>query len=98
MSETGPNCYECKWRRGLLGLGDSCSRCVHPCVRPEPSLKDWPAVMAAATSGAYKESARRLGISADPVGLRGGWFLWPVNFDPAWLLTCTGFEHRRGIR
>ena len=25
-------------------------------------------------------------------GIRRGWFTWPVNFDPAWLISCNGFE------
>lgn len=25
-------------------------------------------------------------------GYDSGWFNWPVNFDPAWLLTCDGFS------
>ncbi len=26
------------------------------------------------------------------VGIRGGWFHHPYNFDPTWLLECDGFE------
>jgi len=25
-------------------------------------------------------------------GIRRGWFLWPFDFDPVWLITCDGFE------
>lgn len=24
-------------------------------------------------------------------GIKKGWFQWPYNFDPTWLLTCDGF-------
>lgn len=23
---------------------------------------------------------------------RNGWFMWPYNFDPLWLLSCDGFH------
>jgi len=25
-------------------------------------------------------------------GRRMGWFLWPLNFDPTWLVSCDGFD------
>ena len=25
-------------------------------------------------------------------GKRRGWFMWPLNFDPTWLLECDGFS------
>jgi len=30
-------------------------------------------------------------VTATIHGIRQGWFYWPVNFDPTWLLTCDGF-------
>ena len=34
---------------------------------------------------------RTLTIVADNHGIRMGWFLWPLNFDPVWLEACNGF-------
>jgi hypothetical protein len=25
-------------------------------------------------------------------GIKSGWFNWPLNFDPTWLLECDGFS------
>ena len=25
-------------------------------------------------------------------GIRNGWFMWPLNYDPTWLLECDGFS------
>ena len=33
-----------------------------------------------------------LNIIGDPHGIRSGWFLWPLNFDPTWLKNCNGFK------
>ena len=32
-----------------------------------------------------------LHIKGDPMGIRGGWFSWPGDFDPIWLDACDGF-------
>jgi len=24
--------------------------------------------------------------------IQRGWFIWPFDFDPLWLISCTGFE------
>lgn len=40
------------------------------------------------------EQAKKLQIQAEPHGIRMGWFMWPVNFDPVWLKHCLGFKER----
>ena len=27
-------------------------------------------------------------------GIKSGWFMWPWNFDPTWLISCNGFKKR----
>lgn len=31
-------------------------------------------------------------VVGDETGINGGWFFWPFNFDPQWLLKCDGFK------
>ena len=31
-------------------------------------------------------------VEGDSYGKRSGWFVWPYNFDPVWLLQCSGFK------
>lgn len=31
-------------------------------------------------------------VAGNPHGIRRGWFLWPVNYDPVWLISCSGFS------
>jgi hypothetical protein len=33
-----------------------------------------------------------IGVKGDPWGIAHGWFNWPWNFDPTWLLNCDGYE------
>ena len=27
-------------------------------------------------------------------GIKHGWFMWPLNFDPTWLISCDGFSDK----
>lgn len=31
-------------------------------------------------------------VRGDKHGVRMGWFLWPLIFDPTWLISCDGFQ------
>ncbi len=31
-------------------------------------------------------------VSGNRIGIQGGWFMWPANFDPTWLVSCDGFK------
>ena len=81
-----PNCYECKHRRSVPG--DAHSECVNPRISETDRLVTGFALMAGQRSSAMK----RLNVSANPHGIKRGWFYWPLNFDPVWLDTCDGFE------
>ena len=35
-----------------------------------------------------------LKIKGDVIGIESGWFDWPYNFDPVWLIQCNGFKKR----
>jgi len=49
------------------------------------------AAMASAFHEGPEEAAAALNIRAAEQGIRRGWFIWPVNFDPVWLESCDGF-------
>ena len=84
--KNGPDCYSCQYRGEVPGDAHSC--CHHPSVKqdsnPFGALVDM-------LAGKNMAAAAQLGITGDPHGLRRGWFLWPANFDPVWLLSCNGF-------
>ena len=31
-------------------------------------------------------------VKGNEVGIKRGWFTWPWNFDPVWLIECNGFK------
>ena len=77
------NCYKCEYRGTVPGDTHSC--CKYP--GNETGMLDF-------FSKKSAENATILNIQADPHGVRSGWFIWPINFDPIWLLNCDGFKER----
>ena len=92
-----PNCYRCSYRGDLPG---SChSSCKHPDSGSGDAAGRIFAIFASvgrhAPVGNYN-GIIKLNISGDFHGIRNGWFNWPYNFDPVWLLTCDGFKEKKG--
>jgi hypothetical protein len=77
-----PNCYKCIHRGTVPGDAHSC------CKYPGNKTGMFDMFIQPANN------AEKLNIKADPHGVRNGWFMWPVNFDPVWLLNCDGFEEK----
>lgn len=74
------NCYDCQYRGNVPG---SChSSCDHPSVG-DPVDK----IMGLLTGGTKND----LNIRGNVHGIRSGWFMWPLDFDPVWLENCDGF-------
>jgi hypothetical protein len=76
---TKPNCYECTHRGDVPGSAHSC--CNHPKIESQ--------VIAAIT---FMMGYSDLDIRGNAHGIKSGWFMWPINFDPVWLENCSGFE------
>ena len=34
-------------------------------------------------------------VEGDKTGIKNGWFMWPLNFDPTWLISCNGFSDKK---
>lgn len=81
---SSPNCYKCEYRRQVPGSAHS--RCVHP--RIESNVDNVFAVLLSTSIG---KAVNALNIKAVRHGIIKGWFMWPVDFDPVWLVSCNGF-------
>lgn len=96
-------CYRCVHRRDVPGSAHSA--CVHP-VTDETRRSQFMQLaglvgkrggaqltaMAQECGEGPQRAADTLHIQANFHGIRNGWFIWPVNFDPVWLERCDGFE------
>lgn len=88
---TKPHCHKCTHRRSLPG--NSHSACAHPKAMEVKSVAGSVWALAAAFGGPPVNPGI-LGVIGDEHGIRRGWFGWPFNFDPTWLLACDGFEEK----
>ncbi len=86
-----PDCYKCKWRRQLFG--DRHSRCAHPAF---PFMENTMAYSLLSVLGKLAGQAQyesnECRVIGHPNGIRNNWFNHPFNFDPVWLISCTGFS------
>lgn len=85
MSDNRPNCYNCVWRQSIPG--NAHSACGHPDADPIGLI-----AIEARGRADYKAGLTVVGA---PHGIKNGWFLWPINFDPVWLNECNGFEEAK---
>lgn len=91
------NCYECEFQGELMGSAHS--RCNHPaaCKAGKDPLMEAMSILASVGRVGPTinvDAAAELGIIANPTGVKRGWFNWPYNFDPVWLLSCNGFKQK----
>ena len=83
-------CHECQYRGTVPGDAHSC--CKHPKIEDNP-LGELMAILGYSI-GDSASAAEELNIRANPHGVKMGWFMWPVNFDPIWLENCDGFKEK----
>lgn len=90
-----PLCYRCIYRRDVPGSAHS--GCVHPKAGGnDPGLSALAILASVGRMSPVADvvGADALNISANPHGIRNGWFNWPFNFDPVWLANCDGFTSK----
>lgn len=86
--EEKPDCYKCTYRGGVPGDTHSC--CNHPAFK---KVKDNPMLSLLGMAGAPIQIKSKIcAVEGAEHGIRMGWFCHPFNFDPAWLVSCTGFK------
>lgn len=90
MTNMQPNCWTCKHRGSVPGSAHIC--CKHPSIPESSDMTRVLAILASVGRIKGPPVVGVLGVTGDPYGIDNGWFIWPHNFDPCWLLTCDGYE------
>ncbi len=44
--------------------------------------------------GKLEDHDNKVMLELDPHGMKMGWALWPINFDPVWVNICTFFKSK----
>jgi hypothetical protein len=53
------------------------------------------AALMGARGGGFNLGEKAMGFVGHPHGIAMGWFQFPLNFDPIWLLKCDGYQERK---
>lgn len=81
------DCHKCKHRAQIPG--DAHVQCYHPVLKDDTEkIRAWRLIR----SGVNALKIGDLEIIVNPVGVTKGWCNWPLNFDPVWIVDCTGHE------
>ena len=93
MSEK-PDCFECKHRGKVPGSAHS--RCNHPSAITDdnPLLGVFAILASTRRIPPVIVGGHELNVKGDSYGIEQGWFNWPFDFDPTWLLNCDGFDSK----
>ena len=92
MSEK-PNCYKCDYRGTLPGDAHSC--CKHPAnaeILNNPMAQVFGILASVHRVAPVNVETKGIKVVGSPLGIRRGWFNYPLNFDPTWLESCDGFK------
>ena len=77
-------------------VGSAHSKCDHPknaAVMADPMARLMSTLASVGRSTPiFAETG--LNIKCDLKGISRGWFNWPYNYDPVWLLNCDGFVEK----
>lgn len=87
------DCFKCKWRGDVPGSAHI--SCKHPSLKRVTDNPLLGLMGVFASVGRVKPlmaNSKELNIKGHPTGIRNGWFNFPFNFAPTWLLNCDGFE------
>ncbi len=105
-----PNCYKCRFRGKVPGSAHSYCHAIAVINGGSMEAKAYEQAIAAGMMIGdttvipllnFTESAYPIPmVGFRETGIRKGWALWPVNYDPAWLLWCltwpTGQPQKEG--
>ena len=85
------NCRFCRYSR--LSRWSAHFRCEHPVTKKVPSGAGLLAAFSPTLiSYEVRAAGKAIGLQANVNGMRRGFFNWPDDVDPAWLIRCNGFK------
>jgi len=90
-----PNCYQCKHRQDLAGSAHS--SCEHPALKDgvTPILALLATLHSSQRGGPIAVGNGGFTVKGNQHGIKNGWFMHPLNFDPSWVEECNGFESKQ---
>jgi hypothetical protein len=87
------NCFQCLHRGDLSFSAHSCCKAFDNVLIDRVLLR--PPIEVIITTKVSVPGHKKYElpfVMGNPRGITNGWFIWPVNFDPTWLVGCFGFR------
>jgi hypothetical protein len=82
------NCYKCEFRGTIPGS-------AHSKCEPANITKIHEQYYLLTHIPVIEVNEKRVpAVKFDPAGIRNGWALWPINFDPVWLRHCFFYKEK----
>jgi hypothetical protein len=96
--EKGKNCYNCKFRGSVVGSAHSRCRAITENSSNKEKAMELEILLA---TGKYEMSLSdnvtgesRPIVKLNEHGVKNGWAVWPINFDPIWVEDCAFFKEK----
>lgn len=86
-------CYNCKHVGRVPGSAHRC--CWHPAYKDlmkHPAAEVMGILVGIGRLPPVQVRSTSIEVEGHPTGIKRGWFNHPFDFDPTWLVKCTGFE------
>ena len=88
-----PDCYKCKFMRPVPG--DAHIQCRHPAFAEAYNDPESFLIMSlGGRSSKIDKCYKNCRVVGKAQGIKMGWFNHPFNFDPVWLVECSGFQKK----
>ena len=85
------DCWKCIHKGSVAGSAHIC--CKHPSLgENSPEEKLMSIFASVGRSPPMIKTSKELNIKGNEHGIAKGWFNFPYNFDPTWLINCDGFK------
>ena len=85
-----PNCYDCKHKGNVPGSAHSSCNLLRNVGTDESEIGKLELLLASGAAQLTVDSEPA--VQFDPHGIKNGWAIWPLNFDPIWLQKCSFFS------
>ena len=94
MAKKEHNCYDCVFRGKVPGSAHSSCNVLSKDGKSIDPLAE----LALATGIAkIRDEQGRDAVKLDPIGIQGGWAMWPINFDPVWVDSCAFYKSKESM-
>jgi hypothetical protein len=86
------NCHNCIHHRTLPG--NAHIECDVPLFDQAAMLLIWMHSLTSKGNMIYKSYDDSFEVELNSTGIKGGWAMWPINFDPIWIVRCTRYKEK----